>query len=166
MKRATVRNSTAYFKNYAHVLTYWGWVTHLYISTLTIIGSDNSLLSGRRQTIIWTNAGILLIRPSNFNEILIEFQTFSLKKIHFRISSAKCRPFRLGLNVLTLYCNLVASNFVPYPSGLLHCMIARQPMKWPCGIWIISSELILGLRPANERRRYFVTMSLIGWAQA
>ena len=26
--------------------------------------------------------------------------------------------------------------------------------------------LILGLRPANERRRYFVTTSLIGCAQA
>ena len=30
----------------------------------------------------------------------------------------------------------------------------------------ISTWLILGLRPANERRRYFVTTSLIGWAQA
>ena len=29
----------------------------------------------------------------------------------------------------------------------------------------IYSGLILGLRPANERRRYFVTTSLIGWAQ-
>ena len=28
------------------------------------------------------------------------------------------------------------------------------------------TELYLGLRPANERWRYFVTMSLIGWAQA
>ena len=28
------------------------------------------------------------------------------------------------------------------------------------------SGLILGLRPANERRQYFVTTSLIGWAQA
>ena len=28
-----------------------------------------------------------------------------------------------------------------------------------------DNRLILGLRPANERRRYFVTMSLIGWAQ-
>ena len=28
-----------------------------------------------------------------------------------------------------------------------------------------ASGLILGLRPANERRRYFVTTSLIGWAQ-
>ena len=29
-----------------------------------------------------------------------------------------------------------------------------------------STGLILGLLPANERRRYFVTTSLIGWAQA
>ena len=28
-----------------------------------------------------------------------------------------------------------------------------------------NSGLILGLRPANERRRYEVTPSLIGWAQ-
>ena len=28
-----------------------------------------------------------------------------------------------------------------------------------------QSGLILGLRPANERRRYFVTMSFIGWVQ-
>ena len=28
------------------------------------------------------------------------------------------------------------------------------------------TRLILGLHPANERRRYFVTTSLIGWAQA
>ena len=26
--------------------------------------------------------------------------------------------------------------------------------------------MILGLRPANERRRYFVTSSLISWVQA
>ena len=29
-----------------------------------------------------------------------------------------------------------------------------------------TAELILCLRPVNERRRYFVTTSLIGWAQA
>ena len=29
-----------------------------------------------------------------------------------------------------------------------------------------NAELILGLRPANEIRRYFVTMSHIGWTQA
>ena len=38
----------------------------------TIIGSNNGLSPGRRQAIIWTNAGILLIRTlgANFSEIL------------------------------------------------------------------------------------------------
>ena len=31
---------------------------------------------------------------------------------------------------------------------------------------IMFHILVLGLRPANERRRYNVTPSLIGWAQA
>ena len=31
-------------------------------------------------------------------------------------------------------------------------------------ISLSNSGLILGLRPANERRRYKVTPSLIGWA--
>ena len=54
-------------------LTHWGRVTHIYVSKLTIIGSDNGLSPGRRQAIIWTNAGILLIRTlvTNFSEILI-----------------------------------------------------------------------------------------------
>ena len=58
---------------------------------------------GRRQAIIWTNAGILLIEPlgKNFSEILIEILTFSIKKIRLKVSSAKRRPFCLGLNVLT-----------------------------------------------------------------
>ena len=30
----------------------------------------------------------------------------------------------------------------------------------------VNAALIVGLRPANERRRYFVTTCLIGWAQA
>ena len=55
-----------------------------YISKLTITGSDNGLSPGRRQAIIWINAGIMLIGPlgTNFNEILIEIYTFSFKKMH------------------------------------------------------------------------------------
>ena len=37
-------------------LTHWGWVTHICVSKLTFIGSDNGLSPGRRQAIIWTNA--------------------------------------------------------------------------------------------------------------
>ena len=69
---------------------------------LTIIGSDNGLSPDRRQAIIWTNAGLLLIGPlgTNFSEILIEILTFSFKKMRLKVSSAKRRPFSLRLNVL------------------------------------------------------------------
>ena len=83
-------------------LTHWDRETHICVGKLTIIGSDNGLSPGRRQAIIWTNAGTLLIGPlgTNFNETLIEIHTFSFKKIHLKISSGKWRPFCLGLNVL------------------------------------------------------------------
>ena len=84
------------------ILTHWGLVTHICVSKLIIIGSDNGLSPERRQAIIWANAGILLIGPlgTNFSENLIEIQTFSLKKIRLKMSSVKCCSFRLGLNVL------------------------------------------------------------------
>ena len=76
-------------------------MTHICVGNLATIGSDDVLSSGRRQAIIWNNAGILLIGPlgTNFIEILIGMQTFSFKKIHLKMS-AKWRPFGLGLNVL------------------------------------------------------------------
>ena len=78
---------------YTRKLTHWGWATHICISNLIIIGSDNGLSPGQRQAIIWSSAGILLIGPLglNFSEILIEIQTFSFKKKHLKVLSAKCR---------------------------------------------------------------------------
>ena len=75
---------------------------HICIGNLNIIGSDNGLSPGRRQAIIWTNAGILLIGPlgTNFSEFWIVINTFSFSKMHLKMSSAKWRPFCLGLNVL------------------------------------------------------------------
>ena len=59
-------------------LTHWGRATHICVSKLNIIGSDNGLLPGQRQAIIWTNAAILLFGPlgTNLREILIEFYIF------------------------------------------------------------------------------------------
>ena len=84
-------------------LTHWGRVTHICVGKLTIIGSDNGLSPERRQAIIWTNAGILLIGPlgTNLSESLIEIQAFALTTIRLKMSSAKCCSFRLGINVLT-----------------------------------------------------------------
>ena len=86
-------------------LTHWGRVTHLCVGKLTIIGSNNGLSPGRRQAIIWTNAGILLIGPlgTHFSEISIKILTFSFTKMRLKVSSAKWRPFCLGLNVLNQY---------------------------------------------------------------
>ena len=86
-----------------NVLTHTGRVTHMCVGELTTIGSDNGLLPGRRQAIIWTNTEILLIGPwgTNFSEILIEILTFSFKEMCSKVSSAKWRPFCLGLNVLS-----------------------------------------------------------------
>ena len=83
-------------------LTHWGRVTHICVGNLTIIGPDNGLSPGRRQAIIWTNAGILLIGPlgTDFSEISIEIITFSFKKIHLKMSSAKMAAICLGLNEL------------------------------------------------------------------
>ena len=39
--------------------------------------------------IIWTNAAMLLFGPLGSNEILIEIQTFSFKKMRLKISSAE-----------------------------------------------------------------------------
>ena len=86
-------------------LTHWGRATHICVSKLTIIASDNGLSPGRRQAIIWNNAAILSIGllGTNFSGILIEIVTFSFKKMSLKVSSAKWRPFCLGLYVLKKY---------------------------------------------------------------
>ena len=88
--------------NHTSGLTHWGRVRHIFVGYLTIIGPDNGLSPGRRQAIIWTNAGILSIGPlgTNFSEILIEIYTFSFKKMHWKMLSGKWRSFCVGLNVL------------------------------------------------------------------
>ena len=60
---------------------------HIHVSKLTIIGSDNGLSPDRRQAIILTNTGLLLIGPlgTYFNEILTEINIFSFNKMHFKM---------------------------------------------------------------------------------
>ena len=98
-------------------------MTHICVSKLTSIGSDNGLSPGRRQAIIWTNAGILLIRTlgTNFSEILGEIHSFSFSKMHLKISSATWRLFGLGLNELRAISFTVMShehNTIPHNQQL------------------------------------------------
>ena len=54
---------------------------HIYVRKLTTIGQDNGLSPGPCQSIILTDALILIIRPlgTNISEIVIGMQTFSFK---------------------------------------------------------------------------------------
>ena len=119
-------------------------MTHICVSNLTIIGSDNGLSPGRRQAIIWTNAGILLIGPleTNFSEIFIEILTFSFKKMRLKVSSAKRRPFCLGLNVLIdkmLSCKEAGSDGNDEEGG-------HKSVHW---IWSFNT-----LRPRQDGRHF------------
>ena len=86
----------------ASELTQWGRVTHICINKLTIISSDNSLLPGRRQAFIYTNAGILLIGSleTNFSEILIKILTFSLNEnVVWKIAAILSWPQCVNINI-------------------------------------------------------------------
>ena len=77
-------------------------MTHICVSKVPIIGSDNGSSPGRCQAITWTNAGIFLIGhlKINLSEILMGIYIFSFKKMHWKMSSGKCRPYCFGLNVI------------------------------------------------------------------
>ena len=95
----SLNNFTKSAANPTH-LTHWSRVTH--------ICDNKQSITGRRQTIIWTNAGILLIGSLIGN--LIESQTYSLKKMHLKMS-VKWQPSCLGFNVLSHYCDIVVKIF-------------------------------------------------------
>ena len=82
-------------------LTRWARVTHICIGNLTIISSDDGLSPGRREAIIWTDAGILLNGSlgTTVREICIDIHNVSFKKMHLTISFEKWQPSCLGLNV-------------------------------------------------------------------
>ena len=113
-------------------LTHWGRVTHICVSDLTNIGPDNGLSPARRQAIIWTKAGILLNEPlgTNFSEIFIGIQIFLFMKMRLKMSSAKCRPFCLGLNVLNAYLvNNIKSTLVKVQQINLMWVISSKWMQ-------------------------------------
>ena len=95
-------NMVSFLQLAAWPLTHWGQVTHICISKLTIIGSNNGLSPGWHQAIILTNVGILLIGPlgTNLSKIFIKIHTFSFKKCIWKCLLEKGQPFCLSLNVL------------------------------------------------------------------
>ena len=79
----------------SYELTHLPLVPHLRVTGLDTIGSGNELSPARCQAITWISASSLPLGPLgiNFSEIQIKIQKFSFTKMHFKISSAKWRPF-------------------------------------------------------------------------
>ena len=139
----TICNEVILFQLCCSGLTHWDRVTRICVSDLTISGSDNGLSPGRRQAIIWTNEEILLIGylGTNFSEILFGIQAFSFNKMHLKMSSAKWRPFCLGLNVLIL----AISYFIQLSNSMWQNLTERGPCfvlnqhTWPDRTdWVIQ----------------------------
>ena len=107
----------------------WVILTHIWVSKLNIIGSDNVLLPGWCQAIIWThNAGKLFIRPlgTNLSEFLMEIHTFSFSKRHVKMSSAEMHPFCLNLSVLIIGHHWPIGwhslfSYFPCPTAVVSC---------------------------------------------
>ena len=173
-------------------LTHWGRVTHICVGNLTIIGSDNGLSPDRRQAIIWTNAGILLIEPlgTDFSGILSEIHKFSFKKMHLKMSSAKWHPFFLGLNVVTSClprnnatwgdpggcyedgsgCVIAILMWIWKANGKLWWYMATSSCTWnelgspPLFSWLPAQCAIFSNRPVRRMRfPYTVCLPINSW---
>ena len=91
-------------------------MTHIYVSKLSIISSDNGLSPGRRQAIIWTDTGILTLgnkRQWNHNRnlyIIIQENAFEnvVREIGDHLSQPRC------LNVCMLHVAFVINVFAKY----------------------------------------------------
>ena len=101
-------------------------MTHVCVSKLTIIGSDNGLSPGWRQAIIWSNAGILLVRNlrNKFHWNYKQNSYIIIKKMHLNVSSEKWWPFCLGFNVLR-YVNI----FCPFSTFKHHTLLKFIPKE-------------------------------------
>ena len=93
-------------------------------------GSDNGLSPIRRQAIIQTKAGLLLIGPlgTNVNGILIKIQNFLFTKMHLKVSSVKWRPFCPGGDELR-HRSLISPSYTRGYIGILIIYFPDVPFK-------------------------------------
>ena len=122
---------------------------HICITRVSI-GSDNGLAPNRRQAIIWTNAGLLSIGPlvTNFSEILIKIQNFSLTKMHLKISSAKWRTFCPESNIVAWHSILGRYTFYSMLQTTLNLLGIHNIMSRP-KTDLCSTSLLRPFRQIN-----------------
>ena len=129
-------------------LIHWGRVTYFCVSKLAFIGSDNGLLPGWRQAIIWTNRALGSKLQSNLN-------IFSFKKMHLKLSSGKWQSFCLGLNVLNtsyfIQASVAGNSGCCTKTVLQHRQLYLQPtillalvliceLNWPASVQAFTAD--------------------------
>ena len=97
-------------KDSIFILTHWGRVTHICVSKVIIIGSDNGLLPGQHQAIVWTSAEILLIPTLGTNS----------SKISSKMNTGQENAF---------------GNVVCEMAAILSWPQHAQCVKWAPGLW-------------------------------
>ena len=110
-----------------------------------IILSDNGWAPVRLQAITGNNDGLLSIGllETNLNEILIEVQIFSLKKMHLKMLSLKLRPFCLREMHWRL---AVAISFAHISLFLIHWGLVA-----PCGFALVGSGVTINIQYSARR---------------
>ena len=116
-------------------------------SNYTTTGLDNELSPVRHQAIIWTKLKVNMSLGNIFQWNMIR-NIISINKMHLKMLSAKCWLFCRNLNMF--------KGFLKVQCWALDCHVSQHFMHPSAGI-------ILYMHPANERRCYIVTSSLIGW---
>ena len=103
--------------------------------------------------ITWTNADLLSARlqRTDFNEILFAIHRFWFKKMHLNFSAKWFLSWPQCVNSMTRFREILWTVL----SAVIHSVMEIRNYWYP--------GIILCMPPANERWRYIVTASLIGW---
>ena len=146
-------NCSVMLEEHNSTLTHWGRVTYICVGSLIIIGSDNGLSLGWHQAIIWTNTELLSIRPLGTNQWNVYWNSkFPFKKVHLKMSSGKCRPFCLGLNVLKQETHI----------NIISIILCNADIIMKCTWIFISNKVVEGfLLPTKKNSEYFVSLASI-----
>ena len=143
-----------------------GWNLNIIpVSKIIIIGSDNSSSPGGRKAIIWTNPGILLLGPLgiNFSKILIEINTFSLKKCHWKCSLQNGLYFISAL----CWCWNINVKYISTPRLRMSWILAStcftghdvECMKW--GYWCKPWQWITASAASQCLEKWFPQINFV-----
>ena len=133
-------------------LTHWGRVMHIWVSKHTNNGSDNGSSPGRRQAIIWTNAGILLMGPFGILNIFIKKDAF--QNVVWKMAAISSGPQCVDFNDLRMTSSSIWwLQKVWYKTGTRASATPRLTWLWQlravagasCAIWKTALYILSNL---------------------